>query len=127
MRLAIGDLARTGSRSHGLERRKLSRGQVVNEIISTIETTFGKEILTAMESCFDTAYKISFKDNSIFDHADKFAEGLLYAFGEGREPILRLINERLAKLIMIEDAEELTKSDAYGFVSLINMIKRKIE
>ena len=113
-----------------LSRRKnktlLSPEIVVSEIKLTVEQTFGNEMLSAMESCFDNVYKISFKDNSIFDYPDKFAEALLYAFGEGREVMLKIINERLAKLASFKDLEELTESDAYAYVFLINLIKGKI-
>ncbi len=107
--------------------KRLSPENVVRKIIAAIEETFGKEMIPAMAGCFDNVYKISFKDNSIFNYPDGFAEALLYAFGEGREPMLKLINERLAKMILYEDLEELSVSAAYGYVFLINLIKRKIE
>lgn len=121
------DLAQTNSISHGIKKKGLSAEYVVSEIKSTLEDTFGKEIIPAMETCFDNVYKISFKDNSTFDNHDRFAEALLYAFGTGREPMLRLINERLVKSLHFQDSEELSNSGAYGYVFLTNLIKRKIE
>lgn len=112
--------------SRGKDKR-LSPDDVVKEILRVIEETFGKEILPAMELCFDDAYKISFKDNSVFNYPDRFAEALLYAFGEGRETMLKLINNSLAEMISFEDLEELSMSSAYGYVYLIDLIKRKIE
>ena len=113
-----------------LSRRKIKRlspDDIVKEIIATIEGTFGNEMLSAMEGCFDNVYKISFKDKSIFDYPDKFAEALLYAFGEGREPMLTLVNEKIANMISYKDLEELSLSAAYGYVFLINLIKRNID
>jgi hypothetical protein len=106
---------------------RLSPEDVVNQIILVLEDTFGKELPLTMETCFDKLYNISFKNNSVFNYPDKFAEALLYAFGEGREPVLWVINERLAQMMLFKDMEELTKSGAYGYVSLINLIKREID
>jgi hypothetical protein len=111
---------------HGFESRRLTSEDVVNEIVSALEDTFGKELPPTMELCFQSEYQLSFKDNSVIDYPDKFAEALLYVFGEGREPMLKAINSRLAQMILFEDVEELARSGAYGYVFLINLIKRKI-
>jgi hypothetical protein len=114
------------------DRRKYepSAEYVVSEILLVIEKTFGKEIILAMESLFERTYNISVRDRSIFDYPDRFAEALLHVFGVGREPILRLINERLVMMVPIEDQnakEELVQSGAYGYVYLINEIKKYIK
>jgi hypothetical protein len=106
---------------------RLTPEYVVDEIIFELEEAFGKELLTALEQCFDSIFAISFKDNSVFDHPDMFAEALLYAFGEGREPMLKIINERIGKLVSVEGLDEIVKSGAYGYVLLINLIKRVID
>ena len=123
----VTHLVQMNSKLHGIENRRLTPEDVVNEIIMTLEDTFGKDLPPTMETCFDKLYQISFKDSSVFDYPDRFAEALLYAFGEGREPMLKVINERLAKLQLCENVEELAKSGAYGYVFLINLIKRKME
>jgi len=41
--------------------------------------------------------------------------------------MLRSINERLVEALHFQDSEELKNSGAYGYVFLINLIKRKID
>jgi hypothetical protein len=123
----LRNLAQTRSVSRRIKEKGLSAEFVVSEIISTLKNTFGEGIIPAMEGSFESAYKISFNDNSIFDYPDRFAEALLYAFGVGREPMLRLINERLASSLHLQNSEELADSGVYGYVLLTNLIKRKID
>lgn len=105
---------------------QLTDEYIVKEIISVLDDTFGKGVTSAMESCFDSLYKISFADNSIVEYPDRFAEALQYAFGVGSEPMLNLINAKLGQLVPSEGMkdEDLVKSGAYGFVFLINKIRR---
>jgi hypothetical protein len=105
---------------------QLTDEYIVKEIISVLDDTFGKGVTSAMESCFDSLYKISFADNSIVEYPDRFAEALQYAFGVGSEPMLNLINAKLGQLVSSEGMkdEDLVKSGTYGFVFLINKIRR---
>jgi hypothetical protein len=104
---------------------QLSDEYLVKEIISVLDDTFGKGVTSAMESCFDSLYKISFADNSIVEYPDRFAEALQYAFGVGSEPMLNLINAKLGQLVSSEGIkdEDLVQSGTYGFVFLINKIR----
>ena len=105
---------------------QLSDEYIAKEVISAFEDTFGKGITSAMESCFDSLYKISFKDNSIVEHPDRFAEALQYAFGVGSEPMLNIINEKLSQSVTAEKIkdEDIVKSGTYGLVFLIDMLRR---
>jgi hypothetical protein len=104
---------------------QISDEYLVKEIISVLDDTFGKGVTSAMESCFDSLYKISFADNSIVEYPDRFAEALQYAFGVGSEPMLNLINAKLGQLVSSEGTkdEDLVQSGTYGFVFLINKIR----
>jgi len=102
--------------------------EVVRVIVSTLEGTFGHDFIAAIQSQFDEIYKLSFKDFSIIEHPDQFAEAIQYAFQTSSDLIMAEINRKLVELLSIDlrSSQELVESGAYGFVNLMAKLRRDV-
>jgi hypothetical protein len=110
-----------------MSKSRVSVEDVVKQVVIGLEDAFGKGLVESMEELFsDNLYKVSFKDNSIVEHPDKFVEALHYTFGSASKLILSMVNQKLALLVPFKGIYEITDSSAYGYVFLINRIKRMI-
>ena len=102
--------------------------EVVRVIVSTLEGTFGHDFIAAIQSQFDEIYKLSFKDFSIIEHPDHFAEAIQYAFQTSSDLIITEINRKLVELLSIDlrSNQELVESGAYGFLNLMAKLRRDV-
>lgn len=96
--------------------------------MSTLRVTFGDEFIVAIEAQFDEVYRLSFKDFSIIEHPDQFAEAIQYAFQTSSDLIMTEINRKVAELLSfdIRPNQELIESGGYGFVNLMYKIRKEI-
>lgn len=117
-------MTHVGPASNGFEGNSLEPDFVVGEIVVALNDVMGADVMSAMSYAFEKVCGISFENNYIFDYPDKFVSALRYTFGSGGDALLRLINTRLAKIMSLENAEELTNWGAPGFVYLINSLKK---
>ena len=97
-------------------------------IESTLRDVFGNESIVAIQAQFDDVYRLSFKDKSIIEHPDKFAEAIQYAFGSSSSLIMGEINRRLVQFLSLDLRvnSELVESDSYGFVILMARVSEYI-
>jgi len=88
----------------------------------------GDDFVVAVEAQFDDVYRLSFKDASIIEHPDKFAEAIQYAFRTSADLIMTDINRKLAELLSLDLRvnAELIESGSYGLVSLMSKIRKDI-